>query len=247
MSSDAAHLGGPGSHGPGAGAPEPWDIGRPQPVVQQLVAYGALRGEVLDPGTGPGHHAIHYAAQGYSVTGLDHSPAAIALARRNAERAGVTVNFQVADAVELAGFDSRFDTVVDSAFYHVFQDDTAMQLRYARNLHRATRPGARLFMFEAGRHNVNGWQLDGMQPELFAPLLAAAGWRVDHIGTTTYQGSFDPNSFAEMLALVQAMDRPDLADGIRALHDRFTTLQPLLGDDNLVHMPFWSVTATRVH
>ena len=32
----------------------PWDIGGPQPVVQQLVAYGAVRGEVLDPGTGPG-------------------------------------------------------------------------------------------------------------------------------------------------------------------------------------------------
>ena len=28
----------------------PWDIGGPQPVVQQLVAYGAVRGEVLDPG-----------------------------------------------------------------------------------------------------------------------------------------------------------------------------------------------------
>ena len=25
----------------------PWDIGAPQPVVQQLVAYGAVRGEVL--------------------------------------------------------------------------------------------------------------------------------------------------------------------------------------------------------
>jgi hypothetical protein len=32
----------------------PWDIGGPQPAVQQLVAYGAVRGEVLDPGTGPG-------------------------------------------------------------------------------------------------------------------------------------------------------------------------------------------------
>src|SRR5262249_9078530 len=28
----------------------PWDIGGPQPVVQQLVALGAIKGEVLDPG-----------------------------------------------------------------------------------------------------------------------------------------------------------------------------------------------------
>jgi hypothetical protein len=36
-------------------------------VVQQLVAHGALRGEVLDPGTGPGYHVIYYASQGYST------------------------------------------------------------------------------------------------------------------------------------------------------------------------------------
>jgi len=29
------------------------------------------------------------------------------------------VNFQVADATKLEGLDNRFDTVVDSAFYHV--------------------------------------------------------------------------------------------------------------------------------
>src|ERR1044072_2007772 len=55
----------------------PWDIGGPQPVVQQLVALGAVKGEVLDPGTGPGHHAIHYASKGLSATGIDASPAAI--------------------------------------------------------------------------------------------------------------------------------------------------------------------------
>jgi 2-polyprenyl-3-methyl-5-hydroxy-6-metoxy-1,4-benzoquinol methylase len=94
----------------------PWDIGGPQPVVQQLVAYGAVRGEVLDPGTGPGHHAIYYASKGYSATGIDGSPTAIELAKRNAERAGLQVDFQVADATKLDGFESRFDTVVDSAF-----------------------------------------------------------------------------------------------------------------------------------
>jgi hypothetical protein len=61
----------------------PWDIGEPHPVVQQLVAYGALRGEVLDP-TGPGHHAIHFASKGYATTGIDSSAAAIDRAKRNA-------------------------------------------------------------------------------------------------------------------------------------------------------------------
>lgn len=228
-----------------ASPPEPWEIGRPQPVVEQLVACGALRGEVLDPGTGSGHHAIHYAAHGYSTTGLDSSPAAIAAAQRNAAQAGVSVDFQVADAVELIGFDGRFDTVVDSAFYHLFQDDEETQLRYARSLHRATKPQARLFMFEAGRHNVNGWQLDGMSPERFGPLLESAGWRIDYIGTTTYQGTFEPSAFTDMIAVMESMGREDLLPGVRALAERFAYLQPLL-EDNLVHMPFWAVTATRI-
>jgi hypothetical protein len=42
----------------GLPAATPWDIGGPQQVVQQLVALGAIKAEVLDPGTGPGHHAI---------------------------------------------------------------------------------------------------------------------------------------------------------------------------------------------
>src|ERR1700757_1548729 len=84
----------------------PWDIGGPQPVVQQLVAYGAVRGEVLDPGTGPGHHAIYHASQGYSATGIDFSAAAIERARRNAEHAGVRVDFQVADATKLDGLEN---------------------------------------------------------------------------------------------------------------------------------------------
>lgn len=129
----------------------PWDIGGPQPVVEQLVAHGAIKGEVLDPGTGPGYHAIHFASHGYSATGIDASPTAIERAKRNAERAGVQVDFQVADATKLDGFEGRFDTVVDSAFYHVFLNDEAIQMRYAQALHRATRPGARLYMFEFAR------------------------------------------------------------------------------------------------
>src|SRR6185312_11562785 len=136
MNSDAGFDKLYGGQSPAADAPPlaPWDIGGPQPVVEQLVAYGALRGEVLDPGTGPGHHAIHYALKGYPVTAVDESPVAIDLAKRNAERAGASVDFQVADATQLAGFEGRFDTVFDVALYHVFEGDEATQTRYAQAL-----------------------------------------------------------------------------------------------------------------
>ena len=60
------------------------------------VRRGAGRG--ARPGDRPGHHAIHYASQGYSATGIDSSPAGIERAKRNAQRAAISVNLQVADS-----------------------------------------------------------------------------------------------------------------------------------------------------
>jgi SAM-dependent methyltransferase len=220
----------------------PWDIGGPQPVVQQLVAYGGLRGEVLDPGTGPGHHAIYYASKGYSATGVDFSPAAIERARRNAERAGVDVDLQVADATKLDGLENRFDTVVDSAFYHVFFEDEDTQVEYAQALHRATKPAARLFMFEFGQHNVNGLKFDGLPADYFERVLPAAGWRIDYLGTTTYQANFSPEAFEVMSA---ESGGQGVAERMRPVQERLQTIGPLV-EHNRVHMGFWAVAATRV-
>lgn len=220
----------------------PWDIGGPQPVIQQLVACGALRGEVLDPGTGPGYHAIHYAAHGYPTTGVDGSPTAIDSAKRNAEKAGVQVNFQVADATRLDGLEGRFDTVVDSAFYHVFFDDEAAQTRYAQALHRATKPGARLFMFEFGRHNVNGIQWEGLPADNFDRVLSAAGWRLDYLGTTTYLTVFGPETLAYMNE--QAGANSAIAQRMAPLQHQLDIIAPLL-ENHRLHMPVWAVIATR--
>ena len=173
----------------GLPAATPWDIGGPQPVVQQLVSLGAIKGEVLDPGTGPGHHAIHYASKGLSATGIDASPAAIERAKQNAQKAGVTVEFRLADATKLDGLDDRFDTVVDCAFYHVFSTEPELQKSYAQALHRATKPGARLYMFEFGAHNVNGFKMPrSLSEDDFRQVFPAAGWEITYLGPTTYQG-----------------------------------------------------------
>ena len=63
----------------GLPAATPWDIGGPRQVVKQLVALGAVKGEVLDPG----NHGIYFASKDYSATGIDSSPAAIGRAKNN--------------------------------------------------------------------------------------------------------------------------------------------------------------------
>jgi SAM-dependent methyltransferase len=179
----------------GLPATTPWDIGGPQQVVKQLVALGAVKGEVLDPGTGPGHHAIYYASKGYSATGIDSSPAAVERAKENARRAGVSVNFQVGDAIKLEGLENRFDTVVDCAFYHLFSDVPGAKRSYARALHRATKPGARLYMFEFGPGSINGivaprsLSLDDFHTGVPRRRLAAHVSGADHVSGQHEHGS----------------------------------------------------------
>ncbi len=219
----------------------PWDIGGPQPAVQLLVAYGAIRGQVLDPGTGPGHNAILYASKGFQVTGVDSSPAAIERAKLNARHAGVDVDFQISDITKLDGFDNRFDTVVDSAVYHVFADDEPAQSSYAAALHRVTKPEARLFMFEFGRHNLNGVPGQGLPADNFDRVLAPAGWRIDHLGTTTFKHNFTADAFARM----SEAQTGQYGERKKSISDRLSIIEPLLEDD-VLHWPVWAVVATRL-
>ncbi len=225
----------------GLPAATPWDIGGPQPVVQRLVALGAVKGEVLDPGTGPGHHAIYYASKGYPATGIDGSEAALERARDNAEKAGVSVDFRLADATKLEGLDGRFDTVVDCAFYHTFSTDPELQRSYACALHRATRPGARLYMFEFGEHDVNGFtMMRSLSESDFRDVLPAAGWEITYLGPTTYL----VNISAEQIEMMAARN-PDMAEQAQEQLKQFRAMEPWLKGGR-VHAGFWEVHATRV-
>jgi SAM-dependent methyltransferase len=219
----------------------PWDIGGPQPVVRQLVALGAVKGEVLDPGTGPGHHAIYYASKGYAATGIDGSEGALERARANAQKAGVSVNFELADATKLDGLDNRFDTVVDCAFYHTFSTDPELQKSYVQALRRATKPGARLYMFEFGEHDVNGFKMmRSLSEDDFRQVLPVGGWEITYLGTTTYQVNMSVETIETMAAR-----NPDMTEDEQTLLDRFRAMEPWLVNGR-VHAPFWEVHATRV-
>src|SRR5919109_94812 len=82
--------------------PAPWDIGRPQPAVVRLASEGGFAGAVLDAGCGTGENALHVAALGLPVLGVDVAETALAMARKKAaerrlDDAGIDVEFAVAD------------------------------------------------------------------------------------------------------------------------------------------------------
>jgi 2-polyprenyl-3-methyl-5-hydroxy-6-metoxy-1,4-benzoquinol methylase len=67
---------------------------------------------VLDIGCGTGSLSLVMASLGYSVTGIDLSPAMVAHAQRKAQDAGLPILFQVMDAGHPQIGDQRFDVVL---------------------------------------------------------------------------------------------------------------------------------------
>ena len=100
----------------------PWDVGRPQKEFIGLVRQGEIRGSVLDIGCGSGEHALFFAREGFESWGIDSSPLAIQKAQQKGAQRGLTVHFQVLNALELATLNRTFDTATDSGLFHTLSD-----------------------------------------------------------------------------------------------------------------------------
>ena len=90
---------------------------------KELAACGIGPGQrVLDVAAGTGNVAIRAAQAGASVVASDLTPESLEVGRREAERAGVTLEWVAADAEALPFPDASFD-VVTSSFGVMFAPD----------------------------------------------------------------------------------------------------------------------------
>ncbi|MBI3960586.1 MAG: methyltransferase domain-containing protein [Chloroflexi bacterium] len=105
-------------------------------------------GAALELGCGTGRVLVPLAATGCRVTGVDSSPALLALARRKAEQAGVTARLRLVEgdlrtfSLAEKGFD--FALCVSNTLMHL--NTQADQLAALRTAHRHLRPGGRLLV-----------------------------------------------------------------------------------------------------
>jgi SAM-dependent methyltransferase len=177
----------------------PWDIGRPQPVFVGLAEAGAIKGQVLDAGCGTGEHVLMVAERGLEATGVDSAPRAIAAAQRKAEERSVAARFLVWDALRLADLDERFDTVLDSGLFHVFDDD--QRAEYVAALGSVLEPGGTLLLCCFSDRQPGTWGPRRVTQEEIRTSFAV-GWTVESIVKARFVTNLDPPHAEAWLATV---------------------------------------------
>jgi SAM-dependent methyltransferase len=189
----------------GEGVRPPWSIGKPQPELAALIGQGKFHGDVLDVGCGEAAISLHLAEQGYTTVGLDLSPTAIELARREAQKRGLTnVTFEVADISSFTGYDGRFGTIVDSTLFHSIPVEA--REGYQQSIRRAAAPGASYFALVFDKAAVPEGPINSVTADELREVVSKY-WVVDEIRPARLYANLPEGSFE--LPIVDVRDEPN--------------------------------------
>jgi SAM-dependent methyltransferase len=148
------------------------------------------------------------AAQGLHVLGVDVAATAVSIARESATARGIDADFTLADALRLDRLGRAFDTVLDCALFHAFDNDERRD--YVVSLASVTRPGGHLYVLcfsdtdpeTAGPHPVS-------RQDLSAPFTPSSGWRIASISPERLQARFAPEGAPAWLARIERIEPHD--------------------------------------
>jgi cyclopropane fatty-acyl-phospholipid synthase-like methyltransferase len=142
-----------------------------------------ITGSILDAGCGTGENALCFAGLGRKVTGIDFIEEAINRAKRKAAERGLLATFLVKDALTVKGWSERFENVIDSGLFHVFDDEDCRC--YVEGLATVLKPGGRLFLlcFSDEEPGTQGPRRVS-EKELHAAF--AEGWSIESIEPSRY-------------------------------------------------------------
>lgn len=159
----------------------PWDVGDAQPALSALLDEYPPAEPVLDVGCGSGDLALALARRGLRTVGVDIVEAAIEQAREKANHlppeAARLVEFRVGDALHPATLGQQFGAVVDSGFFHLFDQDA--RDRFEAELAATLLPGGRFYLLAfAVEFDMPNTPLKVEEDELRARFTVEKGWRI---------------------------------------------------------------------
>jgi SAM-dependent methyltransferase len=130
-----------------------WDVGAPCSHLVQAVENETFQtGRAIVLGCGTGTNAIYLARQGFQVTGVDVSPSALSIAAEKASRAGVKVDWLLADVVALPKL-PPYDLIFDrGCYHHICQYNSP---GYVETLRRLSQEGTRAMILAGSPRDGN--------------------------------------------------------------------------------------------
>ena len=185
--------------------PAPWDIGRPQPAILRMANEGAFAGAVLDAGCGTGENALHLAALGLHVLGVDVAETALLTAREKAAARGLDADFVVADALHLDRLGRVFATVLDCGLFHTF--DSNERGDYVASLASVTGRGGSLYVLcfsDVGPADAHGPH-PIRQEELKEAFKRGSAWTVVSVSADRIQTRFNAHGAPAWLATIKRL------------------------------------------
>jgi ubiquinone/menaquinone biosynthesis C-methylase UbiE len=175
------------------------DLKRHKGMAARLAGEIPAGGSVLEIAPGPGYFCVELAKLGaFRITGLDISKSFVAIATRNAARAGIAADFRQGNASAMPFADGTFDFVFCQAAFKNFAEPVAA----IAEMHRVLKPGGLAVIVdmrsdasrEAMDREVNGMGLGRINAALtgwtFRQMLVKSAYGVAEMESMIAQTPF---------------------------------------------------------
>lgn len=160
-------------------------------LIAEDIKAREMSGIVVDIGTGPGRLPIEIAKQpvNVEVVGIDISEDMVKIAKRNAERAGITdkLKFKVASVYDTGFADESIDLVTSTGMIHHIREP----VRAFNEIYRILKRGGEAWIYD-GRKDATKTEFEetvrrlGIQRDLPLPLwIIERMWPHWHVGCKT--------------------------------------------------------------
>jgi len=170
-------------------------IGELRSYAEEIARSLRGKGTVLEIAPGPGYLAIELAKMGpYKIVGLDISKEFVEIARANAEKAGVNVEFHRGNVSSIPFSSDEFDFIVCTAAFKNFKEP----LKAVSEMYRVMRHGAKALIIDLDR-NVSHRELEGLVKGMGVKGIEAVfmKWTFKYF---LRQGAYSEKEFADVIS-----------------------------------------------